>query len=67
MAHEMIHGGGSDYNTGNRWFDKTMQVNLWPVNVHFNHKITYIIIKMLFDFRIIFLFLLLLPFSFDRS
>lgn len=26
MAHEMIHGGGSDYNTGNRWFDKTMQV-----------------------------------------
>ncbi|XP_031619166.1 choline O-acetyltransferase isoform X3 [Contarinia nasturtii] len=26
MAHEMIHGGGSDYNTGNRWFDKTMQI-----------------------------------------
>lgn len=26
MAHEMIHGGGSDSNTGNRWFDKTMQV-----------------------------------------
>lgn len=26
MAHEMIHGGGSEYNTGNRWFDKTMQI-----------------------------------------
>lgn len=31
MAHEMIHGGGSDYNTGNRWFDKTMQVNITSI------------------------------------
>ena len=26
MAHEMIHGGGSECNTSNRWFDKTMQI-----------------------------------------
>lgn len=26
MAHEMIHGGGSECNTANRYFDKTMQI-----------------------------------------
>lgn len=26
MLHQMLHGGGSVFNTGNRWFDKTLQV-----------------------------------------
>lgn len=26
MAQEMIHGGGSEFNTPNRWFDKTLQI-----------------------------------------
>lgn len=27
MFHQMMHGGGSVFNTGNRWFDKTLQVS----------------------------------------
>ncbi|XP_053945907.1 choline O-acetyltransferase [Anastrepha ludens] len=37
MLHEMIHGGGSGYNTANRWFDKALQIIIctdgtWGIN-----------------------------------
>jgi len=30
MMHQMMHGGGSEYCSGNRWFDKTVQVKSDP-------------------------------------
>lgn len=38
MAHQMIHGGGSECNTGNRWFDKTMQVGINRTHFHISLK-----------------------------
>ncbi|XP_067619389.1 choline O-acetyltransferase isoform X2 [Eurosta solidaginis] len=37
MLHEMIHGGGSSFNSANRWFDKVLQIIIctdgtWGIN-----------------------------------
>ena len=32
MLHQMIHGGGSTFNSGNRWFDKTTQVRYLAIH-----------------------------------
>lgn len=43
MAHEMIHGGGSDSNTANRWFDKTMQVYIMTTALYEFLKIIHLL------------------------
>jgi hypothetical protein len=29
IALEMLHGNGSEFNSGNRWYDKTIQVRIY--------------------------------------
>lgn len=39
-GHQMIHGGGFNYNTANRWFDKTIQVSQ-VANSRFFYRLNY--------------------------
>lgn len=48
IALEMLHGRGSQFNSGNRWYDKTIQVRIVSVIVIFRFYFTLFIYSLLF-------------------
>lgn len=43
VAVQMLHGGGSQWNSGNRWFDKTLQVT--HTGLLYTHNNGYIAVR----------------------